>query len=117
MRSTMWMLFLAPALCAPAALAIDRTSVDIPFSFESNGKIFPASQYNVELNENRNMLVLTSKKNPSDSLTWWAIPTQPNPNDATLSIEFGKVGTIHELHVIRLGSYTTPALDTSSTIP
>ena len=117
MRFMMWTLVLAPALCTTAAFANDRASVDIPFSFESHGKVFPASQYNVEVNENTNMLVMVSKRYPSIRLSWQVIPVDKGPNDTALSIQFDKVGDMNELHVVRLGTHATTVLDARSSVP
>jgi hypothetical protein len=111
MRSIVWTLFLTPVLCTTAAFATDRVSVDMPFSFKSQGKVFPASQYDVSLTSDRRMLTLTSRTNSADRLSWMTVPAEPRSTDAPLSIQFDRVGRVHELHAIRLGSYMTPVLD------
>lgn len=111
MRSIMWMLILTPALCTTPAFAVDRTPVDLPFSFESHGKVFPASQYDVSLNNDRRMLTLTSRTNPADTVSWMTVGAERGPTDPLLSIRFDKIGNMPELRAIRLGSYATPVLD------
>jgi hypothetical protein len=111
MRSIVRMLVLTPALCATAAFAIDRASVNMPFSFESHGKVFPASQYDVSLTDDRRMLTLSSRTNPADRVSWMTVSADLSSTDAPLSIKFDRVGRVHELHAIRLGSYMTPVLD------
>lgn len=111
MRSIIRMLVLTPALCATAAFASDGISVNMPFSFESHGKVFPASQYDVSLNNDRRMLTLSSRTNSADRVSWMTVPAELSSTDAPLSIQFDQVGRVHELHAIRLGSYMTPVLD------
>jgi hypothetical protein len=111
MRSITWMLVLTPALCTTAAFATDKASVDIPFSFESHGKVFPASQYDVSMDDDRRMLTLSSRTNPADRVSSMTVSAELSSTDAPLSIQFDQVGRVHELHAIRLGSYMTPALD------
>jgi hypothetical protein len=117
MRFIMWTLVLVPTLCTTAAFAIEKTSVEIPFSFQSHGKDFPASQYDVELSEDRNRLMMTNRKNPATRLTWWVMPSDLSPDDATLSIQFDRIGDTHELHMIRLGTHITPVLDAHTSVP
>ena len=112
MRSITWMFVLTPVLCTPAAFAVDRASVNIPFSFESHGKVFPASQYDVILKNDRTMLTLTSRTNPADTISWTTVAVEMGPNDTALSIQFDRVGNMHELHIIRLEDHQTPVLDT-----
>jgi hypothetical protein len=114
MRSITWMFVLTSVLCTPAAFAVDKASVNVPFSFESHGKVFPASQYDVTLQDDRTILTLTSRTNPADTASWTTIPAGMGPNDATLSFQFDRVGNMHELHAVRLGEYQTPVLDTHS---
>jgi hypothetical protein len=111
MRSIPWIFVLTPLLCTPAAFAVDRASVNMPFSFESHGKIFPASEYDVILRDDRAMLTLTSRTNPHDTITWITFPAEMSPHDTTLSIQFDRVGDMEELHTVRLGKYQTPVLD------
>ncbi len=111
MRSLTWMFVLTPVLCTPAAFAVDRASVNMPFSFESHGRIFPASQYDVILKDDRGMLTLTSRTNPADSISCTTVSAETGPNDPILSIRFDRVGNLHELHAVRLGKYQTLVLD------
>jgi hypothetical protein len=114
MRSIAWMLVLAPALCTTAAFATDKVSVDMPFSFESRGKVFPASQYDVSLSGDRRMLTLTSRTNPAATISWMTLAGDKGPMDPDLLIKFDRVGNMRELHTVRLGTYTTPVLDAHS---
>jgi hypothetical protein len=114
MRSSKWLFVLTLSLCTTAAFAIDRASVDMPFSFQIHGRVFPASQYDVRLDGARRMLTITNRTNPADSLTFITTPAEQRPNDTTLSIKLDRTGNVLELHAIRLGSYTTPVLDAHS---
>jgi hypothetical protein len=111
MRSILRMLVLTPALCTTAAFAADRVSVDMPFSFESHGRVFPASRYDVSLSDDRRMLTLTSRTNPADRATWTTLSADKSPMDSELSMQFDRNGSIPELRAVRLGAYRTPILD------
>jgi hypothetical protein len=110
MRSVLSMLVLLPTL-STTALAIDRVSVDLPFSFETRGKVFPASRYDVSLTFDRSRIVLTSRTNPADRLSWMTESTGSSPTDPDLSLQFDRVGNVQELRVVRLGTHQTPILD------
>jgi hypothetical protein len=111
MRSILRMLVLTPALCTTAAFAADRVSVNMPFNFESHGRIFPASRYDVSLNDDRRMLTLTSRTNPADTATWMTLSAEKGPMDPELSLQFDGTGKTPELRAVRLGTYRTPILD------
>ena len=111
MRSILRMLVLTPALCTTAALAIDRVSVNMPFRFESHGRIFPASRYDVSLNDDRRMLTLTSRTNPADTVTWMTLSADKGPLDPELSMQFDRNGETPVLRAVRLGTYRTPILN------
>jgi hypothetical protein len=114
MRSILRMLVLTPALCTTAAFAVDSVSVDMPFSFESQGRVFPASRYDVSLTNDRRMLTLTSRTNPADRATWMTLSADRGPMDPDLSLQFDREGNLHELRAVRLGTYQTPILDAHS---
>jgi hypothetical protein len=114
MRSIMRMLVLTPALCTTAAFAADKVSVDMPFSFESHGRVFPASRYDVSLTDDRRMLTLTSRTNPADRASWMTLSADKSPMDPELSMQFDRDGSLLELRAVRLGTYQTPILDAHS---
>jgi len=114
MRSILRLLVLTPALCTTAAFAVDRVSVDMPFSFESRGRVFPASRYDVSLTADRRMLTLTSRTNPGDRLTWVTLSAEKSPMDPDLSMQFNRNGNMPELRSVRLGTYRTPMLGVHS---
>jgi hypothetical protein len=116
MRSILRMLVLTPALCTTAAFAADKVSVDMPFSFESHGRVFPASRYDVSLTEDRKMLILTSRTNPSDRASWLTLSADKSPMDPELSMQFDRDGSLLELRAVRLGTYQTPILDAHSVV-
>jgi hypothetical protein len=99
------MLALALLFCAPGAFAAETVSVDIPFSFESGGKHFQPSQYDVRLDEDRRLLTLTSRQTPSKQLSLLAEPTDSDRHATALTIRFESAGGVLALRVIRLGSY------------
>ena len=114
MRSILRMLVLTPALCTTAAFAVDRVSVDMPFSFESHGRVFPASRYDVSLTNDRRMLTLTSRTNPADRAVWMTMSADRGPLDPDLSLQFDRDGNLLELRTVRLGKYQTSILDAHS---
>lgn len=112
----LWMLALTLAFCSPTAFAIDRVTVDLPFTFESHGKIFPASKYDVELSANHNFLTMASRTDPAIRYSWLVTPADSGTHDPALSIHFDCIGNTAELHAVRLGSYSTPVLDEHTTV-
>jgi hypothetical protein len=114
MRSIMRMLVLTPALCTTAAFALDSVSVDMPFSFESHGRVFPASRYDVSLTGDRRMLILASRTNPADRASWMTLSADKGPLDPELSLQFDRDSNLPELRAVRLGTYQTPILDAHS---
>jgi hypothetical protein len=111
MRSILRMLVLTPALCTTAAFAVDRVSVNMPFSFESHGRVFPASRYDVSLSDDRRIMTLTSRTNPADRASWMTLSADKGPMDPELSLQFDRSGKTRELRAVRLGEYRTPILD------
>src|ERR1700760_3045307 len=111
MRSILRMLVLTPALCTTAAFAVDRVSVDMPFSFENPGRVFPASRYDVSLTNDRSMLTLTNRTNPADRAAWMTLSADRGPLDPELSLQFDRGGNLPELRAVRLGTYRPPILD------
>jgi hypothetical protein len=104
---------LAAALVGTAAaFAQDRVGVNVPFSFETGGKIIPAGTYEVEFDQKLHALKLSSKSDMKLSYTWLAGPAIFDPDVSTLSLKFdhGADG-IHVLRSIRLGGWITPVLN------
>jgi hypothetical protein len=114
MRNILRIMVLAPSLCVTACFAAGRASFDAPFSFESHGDLFPAGQYDVELDVIGRHITMSSRKMPKQSLSWIAGPAEANPNATSTTIRFDIAGTMHVLRIIRLGSYETPILDAHS---
>jgi hypothetical protein len=104
--------FAAATVSATAAFALDKVTVNVPFNFESHGKVYEAGKYDVKLDLARNVLTLSSKANTKQSLMWAVSPADFGPNAPTLSIKFddGTDGS-HQLRSIRLATRTTPVLD------
>lgn len=99
------LIVVAPFLCAMSALAAERVAFDIPFSFESHGKLFPASEYEVELSDDRDHLVLSSMYSPLKRIPLLTYSAGVGPNDPELSVQFESAGGVHQLRSIRLGAY------------
>jgi hypothetical protein len=102
----------AVSASATAAFAFDGVAVNVPFSFETHGKTFPAGTYKVESAANHCALTLSSKTDTKMSFTWIASPAEFGPNMSNLSLKFdiGADGT-RALHSIRLGTLITPVLN------
>ena len=105
MRPKALMLVLAPFLCTTAAFAVERVSVDLPFSFESHGESFPANRYDVTLNDDLHFLIIRSTTLPAKSLTFMVTNAEVKAGAPQLSIRFDQAGNIHELRSIRVGAY------------
>jgi biopolymer transport protein ExbD len=105
MRPKALMLVLAPFLCTTAAFAVERVSVDLPFSFESHGEHFPANRYDVTLDNNLRLLTIRSTEFPAKSLSLMVTNAEVKADAPRLSIRFDPTGNTHELRSIRLGGY------------
>ncbi len=99
------------ALCATAAFAADRATVNVPFNFETHGITFPAGQYSAELTMGKNVLTLRNRENPQESIVWTVSAADENAIPAALMMEFNDHGSTHQLRSIQLGSRITPRLD------
>lgn len=113
MRPTTKLFILASALASTsAAFAFTQATVNVPFSFETHGKTYPAGKYVVRLDTNETLMTLSSQSDTKVSLMWAAFPAEFGPDTAVLSLKFDDFadGT-HELNCIRLASRTTSVLD------
>jgi hypothetical protein len=116
MRSKLLMLAFALFVSAPGAFAAEKVTVNIPFSFESHGKHFPASQYEVALSDDRVHLTLSDKELPSLSLSILVESYESDRTVPTLSIRFQNIDGTHALQSIRLGSYGSAMLTARSNV-
>ena len=105
MRSRIMMLALALLLCVTGASAAETAAVTIPFSFVSQGKMFPASQYVVKLGLDRGYLTMISREEPDKRMFLLVGPAEVSPNASTVNMRFAVVGGTHVLQSVRLGSY------------
>ena len=113
MRPMIRTFVLAAALVSTAAaFAQDGTVVNVPFSFETGGKIISAGTYEVEFDPKLHTLKLSSKTDMKLSYTWLAGPALFGPDMSALSLKFDR-GTdgIHVLRSIRLEGWMTPVLN------
>jgi hypothetical protein len=102
----------AATLSASAAFALDRVTVNVPFNFETKGKVYPAGQYDVKLDVAHNVLTLSSKANTKTALMWAVSPAEFGPDAPMLSMKFDDSGDgSHALRSIRLAMRTTSVLD------
>jgi len=105
MRSRIMMLTLALFLSVTGASAAETAAVTIPFSFVSQGKMFPASQYVVKLALDRGYLTITSKEDPAERMFLLIGPADVSPQASTVNLRFQVVAGSHVLQSVRLGSY------------
>ena len=113
MRPMIRMFMLAAvAASATAAFASDAIIVNVPFSFESHGKAFPAGKYQVEFESAQYTLMLFSKTDTRKSFMWTAFPAEYTPKMARLALKFdSETDGTHALRSIRLANWETPVLD------
>lgn len=113
MRPMIRMFMLAAvAATATAAFASDAIIVNVPFSFETHGKAFPAGKYQVEYESAQDTLMLFSKTDTSKSFMWTAFPAEYTPKMAKLVLKFdSEADGTHALRSIRLETWETPVLD------
>lgn len=105
-------LMAAMAASATAALASETMTVNVPFSFETHGKLYPAGKYAVEYDSTCNDLKLFSKVDTSKSFMWIAFPAEYTSKMPALSLKFdSEADGTHELRTIRLATWETPVLD------
>lgn len=107
-------LLAAVAFCATSAFAANKAVVNIPFSFETNGQVFPAGQYTATLDLQRSVLAFNSVTNTALSAHWLAGPADSNPNDEKLTLKFDDLGSRHILRTVQLGPRITSRLDARS---
>jgi biopolymer transport protein ExbD len=105
MRPKALMLVLAPFLFTTAAFAVERASVDLPFTFESHGEHFPANRYEVTLDNNLRLLTIRSTEFPARSLSFMVTNAEVKADAPRLSIRFDPAGNTRELRSIRFGGY------------
>lgn len=105
-------LVLAPAvLMTGAAFAAQNTTVNVPFSFTSQGKSYPAGQYIVSVNSGNQFARLSARTQPFNSIMSNLRPSDGNPNDSIKTrLEFS--ASSHELLKIKHGVYSSPDLAT-----
>ena len=106
-------IFATAAICATAAFAADRAVVNIPFSFVTHGKTFPAGRYAASLDPNQNVLELSNVNDAHYSAHWTAGPADFNPTNETLTIKFDDLEQSHVLRTVQLGPRITSRLDVS----
>jgi hypothetical protein len=104
--------FAAVFVSAAAAFAQDRVGVNVPFSFETHGKIFPAGTYEVKFDEKLHALKLSSRIDTKMTYMSQTFVTDFGPDMSELSLRFdhGADGT-RVLRSTRLENWTTPVVD------
>jgi hypothetical protein len=95
-----------------AAFAQNNVRVDIPFSFETYGKIFPAGSYEVGFDPHYHALKLSGTINRKIIYIGIASPAEFGPSALTVSLRFDHAadGT-RVLGSILFGDWATPVLD------
>src|SRR5215472_18892631 len=103
MRSTLSKLFLVPAIAAAAALiptSARAETIQIPFNFSAHGHSFPAGAYDVEQNQDHNMVTLHAL-NSNKTFTGTLAPGDPQPNDSRVVLYFSDSADNHVLDSIQ----------------
>jgi hypothetical protein len=110
-------LILASAAMAAIAFTANTANaaaqVNVPFSFQVNGKTFPAGQYVVNKTWNQNLVTLQAK-DAKAGLMSMIRPGQPAPTDTRIILTFDEKDQSHALRSIQYGSQVTPRLDGGS---
>ena len=107
------------ASAAMAAIAFTATTahaaaqVNVPFSFQVNGKEFPAGKYIVNQNWGENLVTLQAKDSSLGMMTVLR-PGHPAPTDTRVILSFDEKEQSHALRTIQYGSQTSPRLDSGS---
>jgi hypothetical protein len=105
-------LMAAVAASATAAFASETMTVNVPFSFETHGKAFPAGKYEVEFDSTEGALRLFNKTDTSKSYMWVASPAEYGSKMPRLALKFDdEADGTHALRSIRLATWETPVLD------
>ena len=105
----------AAALVMTAALAIrpavaETTNVKVPFSFNVAGKTFPAGDYWIERDDQRESVTLEAKGS-SQHFTCLIGPGEPPPSEYKVALKFDLVGQTHLLESIQYGTMISGRLD------
>jgi hypothetical protein len=113
MRSIIRIFVLAAALVSTAAaFARDRVGVNVPFSFETRGKICPPGSYEVEFDPNFYALNLSSKTDRKIIYIWIASPADFGPNASEVSSRFDHAADrTRVLRSLRFEKWATPLLE------
>ncbi|HEV2464865.1 MAG TPA: hypothetical protein VGT04_13755 [Acidobacteriaceae bacterium] len=98
-------------LVATSAFAASKATVNIPFSFSSQGHSYPAGQYVATLDTTHNVLALSNKTETAISARWVVGPADYNPNEEHLTLKFDDLGNSHTLRTVQLGPRITSRLD------
>ena len=96
------------AFCATAAFAANQARVDVPFSFTSQGQLYPAGSYEVALDANHNFVTMARETDATKHLTWSVGPADAAKTPAIL--KFDQIGAEYALRTIQLGDKVTPNL-------
>ena len=115
MRFTRFSLISAATVLATAALfvtpAMAASQVNVPFSFVSAGKTFPAGNYILDVTMNRNILALKGDKGIICGI---GVPSEPIPSGKSGVVKFDHVGETYLLRSFQYGSRGTPRLDANA---
>jgi hypothetical protein len=110
MRKVLWTIVLSSlTLTSMAALADDRSRLEVPFSFTAKGHNFPAGSYYLFRKSGSGLITLSSRSEPGNSLTWIIGPAEVASSPVVL--KFDGTGTEHMLRTIQFRDRVTPTLD------
>ena len=112
MQNTLRSLILASVALAAVAFtansAMAASTVNVPFSFKVDGKVWPAGHYMIKADDLANSVELQGK---SQGFKCVIHPGDAGPNDQRVILKFDRVGSEHILRSMQYGSLTTSQLD------
>lgn len=115
MRSKFFTLTLAAAALAVAAsatipaVAASSTTLNVPFSFSVDGKVYPAGAYTVQRDALTSTMRMQSK-DASQRMAWVAVDGAVR-GEGRVILQFDNAGQTRALRTVQSGTLTTPRLD------
>ncbi|UWZ82953.1 hypothetical protein [Occallatibacter riparius] len=100
----------AAALSASPAVA-QTITVKVPFSFEVAGKTFPAGNYWLSRDDQRDYVTLAAKSSSQYHTSCLIGPGTPSPSESKVALNFDTVGQTHLLQSIQYGTMISGKLD------
>jgi hypothetical protein len=99
---------LSLSLCAmnASAMAQKHWQVDVPFDFSANGESFPAGDYDISLNPDSWVLIVSNHRDATKHLQWIAVPSGVDRTKPTL--RFNEVDSQYTLNSVLVDHWESP---------